>query len=125
MGDIANTKGLSRSMANFERMAMERRVAKSIERMRRDDERNVSGYVYFIRCEGYVKVGYSSNPSSRLRALAVMCPFPCHVIGKIPGGKKYEADIHVQLKDHHHRGEWFKWTEEVESIISRLLVPAI
>jgi len=113
------------SLKEFERLFFLRRkeeqVQRAVERMRDDEARLRGGYVYFLQCEAFVKIGYSSNPKRRLRALEVMCPFPCTLMGMIPGGKLDEARIHADMKASHHRGEWFHLTAEVEAAIATLL----
>jgi hypothetical protein len=80
---------------------MERRI----DRMRRDKRRRTAGVVYFLKCEAFVKEGYSENPKSRPRALEVMCPFPCEIMGTISGGLSLENDTHLMIMQHHHKGE--------------------
>lgn len=63
----------------------------------------LAGWVYFIRFGDRVKVGYTTNPDSRLRDL----PHE-EVIGIVPGTRADEQAWHRLLADFHVVGEWFR-----------------
>jgi hypothetical protein len=85
-------------------------------RQRRSQER-----VYFIQCEAFVKIGYSYAPWMRIDALRTANPFPCVLLGTIPGGSTREFQLHNEFSQYRHQGEWFHFTPEVRDAISELL----
>lgn len=78
------------------------------------------GFVYFIACGPYVKIGYSYSPLERAASMATNNPYPCALIGLVRGGKIREKEIHGQFAANRHRNEWFHLTPEVRSAISAL-----
>lgn len=78
----------------------------------------VSGsFVYLAASDhGRVKVGVSTNPSSRLAQLQTSSPFPVHFayIGVTPGtGYDIERATHQILNEYRCVGEWFNVPEEM------------
>jgi len=88
-------------------------VAKALlEKQReRDKERKKHGAVYFAQAEeGWpIKIGFSTNPAKRLRALQSAHGQLIKIIGLIDGVTvKREREIHKQFKEDRLRGEWFR-----------------
>ncbi len=73
--------------------------------------------IYFIQCEQFVKVGFTSNMKNRYRNYITENPFPIRIIGTLKGGLAKEKEIHEQLRPWHHRAEWFHYNEGVRLII--------
>ena len=76
----------------------------------REPKSATEGYVYFIACGGYVKVGYSSvHPKRRLVAMRILNPRPCKIIGVLSGGTRLEGYVHEMMDKVglRHRNEWF------------------
>jgi len=71
------------------------------------------GKVYFIRCKetGRVKIGWTTKPSMRLKALQTCSPTDLELVKIQPGTKQDEWQLHIRFAAHHIRGEWF--TSEV------------
>lgn len=69
-------------------------------------------WIYFVGCEGFVKIGTTNNVKARLSALRTGSPFPVGLLGLIPGGAADEAGIHALFKAGRVRGEWFRLTED-------------
>jgi hypothetical protein len=67
-----------------------------------------AGWVYFVRFGERIKVGYTTDPDTRLRAI----PHD-EVIGILPGTRDDEAAWHNLLADFHVTGEWFKADAEL------------
>lgn len=61
--------------------------------------------VYFIRCLDYIKVGCSSDPNKRLRAMETSNPYPLELL-KVDT-EHDENYWHELLKEGHYKGEWF------------------
>ena len=77
--------------------------------------------VYFIRCGAFVKIGQSVNIVRREKDLQGWNPYPVKVVGFVPctGPRLFELEeqIHRLLATSHHRGEWFKLSDEVKQYI--------
>jgi len=65
---------------------------------------------YFIATSGapYFKVGIALEPEKRLGEIQVGCPLLCVLVASVPGD--HEDYLHHELRAHHVRGEWFKFT---------------
>lgn len=88
----------------------------------REPKSATEGYVYFIACGRYVKVGYSSvHPKRRLTAMRILNPHPCKIIGMIEGGTNLEALAHRVLAMYRHRNEWFQLTKGCRALIGALI----
>lgn len=78
--------------------------------------------VYFIQCEGFIKVGMAKDYERRLEALQAANPLPLRMVAVLEGERFYppyvEADIHRKLRAHCVSGEWFRMTmdEIVEAL---------
>lgn len=97
---------------------LDRKVREARVRHRRSD-----GFVYFLLCNGLVKIGYSDNPYRRIKEHATSSPFPQKLIGLLRGGKPRERDIHAHFALYRHSGEWFFLDPYVRSEINRMCGP--
>jgi len=77
-------------------------------------------HIYFIRCLDAVKIGYSKNPKLRLQALQTANPNKLELLYSFPAFKKWEESIHEDLSNLRINGEWFKYTEEVDTYIKNI-----
>jgi hypothetical protein len=79
------------------------------------------GGVYFFECQGFVKIGMSIDIFGRLESLQRENPLVVNVLGVIvtQGGRapKLECELHERFRSAHHRGEWFRLTEEIMAFI--------
>lgn len=80
-------------------------------------------HIYFIECAGFVKIGISTRPQKRLVGIRVSNPFDCQMIGLMKGDAFGEQQIHDFIRSHHHRGEWYRLTDELRGLIDYLLGP--
>jgi len=90
-------------------------------------------YVYFIECDGYVKIGRSKRPDSRFKSLinksdptlkpASIDMANAKLLGYIPGSEDMESVYHWLLRAHRAEGEWFKFNSHVAKIIDYSLNP--
>ena len=78
------------------------------------------GVVYFIRANGFVKIGRTTNFDNRFAKLQTGSPHPLEVLLTIPGGSRREAEIHADLIEHRYRGEWFHECPEVMAYIEAI-----
>ena len=82
-------------------------------------------YVYFIRTEdsSVVKIGIADDPSKRLAELQTASPHSLVLAAIVPLKTRleavwYEHTLHVRFTSLHIRGEWFRSSEELRSLIS-------
>lgn len=87
--------------------SLEAFVASSRARKERNERRQVEGFIYFVRCERYIKIGFSDKPQARVKSFETSNPFPCEFLGSVPGGMMDERALHERFRQWHHRGEWF------------------
>lgn len=78
------------------------------------------GTIYFLRCEQFVKIGFTQALSTRLRSLEGANPMPISVIHTMPGGVDDEASLLLKFAHLKHRGEWFAATQEILDFIADL-----
>jgi len=76
----------------------------------------MTGFVYFLRCGDFVKIGYSASPKGRLRALRTSMPFDCEIVGIHSGTKNHEQQLHRIFSHLRHRNEWFRLDESIVEI---------
>lgn len=79
--------------------------------------------IYLFHCSEtaspacYLKVGVAENIGKRLSSLKTDCPLEISHVVYFPSGDKQttidqEKRLHRLLKKHHHRREWFRFTDE-------------
>jgi Meiotically up-regulated gene 113 len=78
------------------------------------------GFVYFIECGDYIKVGYTGSVRARLTNLAMANPYPLKVLATMEGSKQTESSLHDRFADAFHRGEWFRKTPELLAFIDQI-----
>ena len=76
--------------------------------------------IYFIRSGDFVKIGFSTNTQYRMTHLQIANPHEPELLFEIEGDKLIENYIHLVLKGHHHRGEWFHLNEAVAYFLNDL-----
>lgn len=89
-------------------------------------------FVYFIRCEGFVKIGISSNPEKRLQDLqrsgnGTLAPpridlTTAEIVTTEAGGRAKESQLHNMFAYLRIVGEWFVEEPEITEYIENLLV---
>jgi|GEM_PF-2891467 len=69
-----------------------------------------SGFVYFVRCgiRGPIKIGYATDPRSRLSHLQTSHFKELTLLGAYPGSIADEKRLHVRFASSRIRGEWFR-----------------
>lgn len=82
-----------------------------------------NGWVYFIRAvqTGRIKIGFSLDPSRRLRELEFGCPEDLELITQIPGSFFRERGLHKRFAVHRARGEWFEPAPELLDYIKEIV----
>lgn len=80
------------------------------------------GYVYFIQglCGGAIKIGYSTNPASRLKTLQTGYPDTLRILVLVPGNERTERFFHYKFEEFKMNGEWYKPDERLLKHIEEL-----
>lgn len=79
--------------------------------------------VYFIQCQSFVKIGISVNVERRYGSIKNANPYPIRPLGfiKVVSPEEMqcmEVALHDLFKSSHHRGEWFRDSEELRVYIA-------
>lgn len=77
----------------------------------------MTGFVYFMRAGGFVKIGFSKNPRRRKCNIGSGSPFDVVLAAYFPGTERDEADLHSRFRPARQKGEWFKSCAEIEALI--------
>ena len=99
-----------------------RGAAESVDFMSR------KGLVYFFECEDFIKIGFSSNPESRLRQIQVsgngtsapqnLNTRETKIITAAPGSRNDEMALHVRFAATRDEGEWFRKSAELTDYVA-------
>ena len=73
---------------------------------------NTKGYVYFIKCDKWFKIGATTDVKSRFNSIQVCNPFPVELIYKIKSNNMHLTEILFQdmFGRAEKRGEWYELT---------------
>ena len=73
--------------------------------------------VYFVEYDGLIKIGFSKNPSKRIRAL--MDNSPMELIPRliIDGGFDLEQSLHDKFRNDRYKGEWHFKSQAIADFI--------
>jgi hypothetical protein len=77
--------------------------------------------VYFIAGAGLIKIGISTNITSRFRSIRNSSPVPLELLGSFPGTTMYEGWLHRKFAHLRRHGEWFEDAAELRDEIERRL----
>lgn len=83
----------------------------------------MSGFVYAIASDNAVKIGWSSNPTERLRGLRTASPGRLSLVGQIEATKARESELHRQFSPWRIVGEWFRMEADVAMFVNSLPPP--
>ena len=78
--------------------------------------------IYAIRAVGteYIKIGKANSVGRRLKELEVASPFELHIEAVADWPDDEERRLHIYLRPHYVRGEWFKDGETLTHVIELL-----
>lgn len=82
--------------------------------------RRSQGFVYFMRCGEFVKIGVANNPQKRKKEIETANPFAVELLATIPGGQKREAELHRQFKSCRYRREWFVYGDDIKRFLANI-----
>jgi hypothetical protein len=73
------------------------------------------GYVYLIenKYSKKVKIGFSVNPASRLKALQTGSSHPLRLVNVFPGTMQDERALHRKFSHLHYSNEWFHASDAI------------
>ena len=72
--------------------------------------------IYFIKAGEFIKVGYTKDQNTfktRLQTYTTANPYNIEIINLIEGGIDLEKDILNYFLEHHCKGEWFYYNENI------------
>ncbi len=99
-------------MSDFPTLWKEAKIAWEREKML------AKGDLYFIRAGDAVKIGRTRDVAARVRNIQANNheEVDCLVVLK---GRGHEEKVwHQQFRDGHIRGEWFRWSPEIELAVN-------
>lgn len=69
----------------------------------------MNGFIYALRCESFIKIGWSRNPKLRLRTAQIMNPFPVRLVGYFEALDIEERQHHLRFSEYRVGStEWFR-----------------
>lgn len=83
--------------------------------------------VYFACVKGYVKIGYSADPLTRMtsitsksakRPLDIKAGDSVDLLGWIPGDRDVERQMHMRFAHHYFNGEWFYDADDYDEFLA-------
>lgn len=74
-------------------------------------------WIYFLECDGLIKIGCSQDPQRRQYRLNTGNPKAIQWLGAVPGSRRDEAALHRRFRHVRVRGEWFRPDEELRAVI--------
>lgn len=81
------------------------------------------GFVYFIaqqNNEQKVKIGYSKNPTKRLKSLSTSSPSQLILLGYFEGTMQDEQETHLRFSKDRENLEWFKLSDEILQFVNKV-----
>ena len=80
----------------------------------------MTGYIYAIGNDEFVKIGFTENPAGRAAKIKCEVPFAVDLLGYVEGTRKQESDVHKMLAPERSRGEWYFRGKPTEHFVSKL-----
>lgn len=76
-------------------------------------------FVYFISDGEAIKIGTSTRPDRRVRALQTSHPRRLRIVGVMRGGAALEQELHRKFRRVRLKGEWFSDCAEINDFIDQ------
>lgn len=83
----------------------------------------VNGWIYFITCEQFTKIGISANdPLGRLGSMQIGNPFKLTLIARfrVNDPLQHERLLHDLFAPYWERGEWYKLPQSTVELVAKL-----
>jgi hypothetical protein len=78
--------------------------------------------IYFAQAEnGHIKIGFSSNVRTRIRALQGQVPLRVTLLKTVIGSRRLEGQLHQKFASTRLWGEWFQPSEELLTFIETIV----
>jgi hypothetical protein len=74
-------------------------------------------FVYFLRMNEFVKIGYTNNWVNRLDTIQTGIPYTVIPLLVLRGNFSLEAELHRLFHADRYRGEWFRLSPAIEAFI--------
>lgn len=71
------------------------------------------GFVYFVACGDFVKIGWSRDWQARIHGLRTSNPNPIEVLLVVTGTRQDECELHCRFQLCRVHGEWYRPTQEM------------
>jgi len=80
---------------------------------------SVTGFVYLIKCNEFVKIGVAVNAQLRIRDMQIGNPYELVLLKSYPSPVPYEDEenLHCILERYRVRGEWFKLPQDIVDML--------
>jgi hypothetical protein len=75
---------------------------------RRAPDQAKPGYVYFLRSEDHIKIGYAVDVAARMKELQCGNPARLQLLGVIAAAPADERAMHQRFSESREEGEWFR-----------------
>lgn len=85
-----------------------------------DDEAPASGFVYFIQCGAFVKIGYTADVASRFATIATSAPERPVLLHSFRGVRADERYLHSRFASLRSHREWFRLEGALEAYLKEL-----
>lgn len=69
--------------------------------------------VYFFRAGEFIKIGKSTSWRDRLASIQTGSAHTIVPLLVLPGSRRLERQLHIQFKQSHIRGEWFRPSDDL------------
>jgi hypothetical protein len=76
------------------------------------------GYVYVVRFQKYVKIGFSRSPDTRIKMIRASLPEPIKVVSIQPGSEVDERFTHRAFAAYRQHQDWFREEGELAAWIN-------
>lgn len=83
------------------------------------------GYVYFVTCGPFVKIGFSLDVKHRIAGIQSSNPRRVDLVAVIRGTPKIEGDFHDKFAIYRRRGEWFEYAEEIAAEVRSIIASGL
>lgn len=88
-------------------------TAVAIEAIARPFRSDKNGFIYFVECAGYVKIGFTTEILGRMGGIQSHTPLDLRLLGFLTGPIQVEGRVQVACDKFHHRREWYRGDPEL------------
>jgi hypothetical protein len=96
------------------------RTRKGIKRKHPPRRLDAPCYIYFARCQRFVKIGYAADPYKRIHSMQSGCPYPITLLSFVEGSPIEERAMHSRFRPIHRQAEWFEERGELAQLVRAL-----